>query len=165
MQLPPDYLELLKKAYPRRLGDNGWLYVRTSVPRALTCGAIWDRILAGTLAYAEHCNVTGKTGTELVKAAKTFYGPCQYFDEWADMQPVVTPQQRVQEARWVALQARRAACGFRPPTPIESPDVYETQLRSAEREQLESSGTYSGQGARNIPNVVAILTQAKRIAQ
>lgn len=163
MTLPADYLDQLKKIYPRRLGDNGWLHVRSLVPRALTMGASWDRILTGTLAYAEHCNVTGKTGTELVKAARTFYGPCQYFDEWADMPPIETPKQRAEAARWAGLRARSAAIQFRDPTAVESADVYETVLRRAEREHEECRASYGGTGARDVPNVVSMLARQKAV--
>jgi hypothetical protein len=161
--LPVDYLEQLKRCYPRRLGDNGWLHVRTLVPRALSAGASWERILAGTQAYAEHCNATGKTGTELVKQAKTFFGPCQYFDEWADMQPIETPKQRAEAARWTGLAARSAAIRFRPPTAMESPDVYETALRLAERECRECTGSLEGSRARDMPNVVSMLARQKAV--
>lgn len=86
-ELPSDYLEILKSEYPKRLGDQGWIHVRTLVPRALSAGATWERILKGTRAYRMHCDGTNKTGTELTKQARTFYGPGQYWEEWADMEP------------------------------------------------------------------------------
>jgi len=135
MNLPPDYVEQLKKEYPRRDGDNGWVHVRTLIPRALTAGATWERILAGTRAYKAYCDKNGKTGTELVKQARTFFGPNQFWDEWADMEPVKTPRQAAEEVRWAALRVRAEACGFRSPTAVESPDVYETAMRQAERER------------------------------
>lgn len=134
MQLPNDWLEVLKKEYPSRDGDNGWVHVRTLVPRAvMTMGVRWDRILAGTRAYKAHCDRKGLTGTELVKQAKTFYGPAMYFDEWADMQPVKSAQESRDEAKWLKLRARADACGFRLPYPVDSTDTYETALRDHER--------------------------------
>jgi hypothetical protein len=135
MNLPTDYVEQLRREYPQRLGDNGWIAVRTLIPRALSAGATWERILCGTRAYRAHCDSTGKTGTELVKQARTFFGPQQYWEEWADMQPAKTAHQQLQEKRWEALKQRAGACGFRPPTPVESPDVYETALKFFERER------------------------------
>ena len=41
----------------------------------------FDDILEGTKAYAKWCDYTGKTGTELVKQARTFYGRDQWWDE------------------------------------------------------------------------------------
>lgn len=162
MNLPTDYLEQLKLEYPKRDGDNGWLHVRTLIPRALSAGACWERILRGTKVYRAHCDRKGLTGSEMVKQARTFYGPGQYFEEWADMTPHVSAQERAQAARWAGLQARQAACGFRSPTSVESPDVYELQLRSAEREHEESRRSYSRTAARDMPNVVTMLSQAKR---
>lgn len=157
MELPTDYLEQLKAIYPRRLGDNGWIHVRTLIPRALTAGASWERILAGTRAYRSHCDETGKTGTELVKQARTFYGPTMYFDEWADMLPVQTPRQKAEEARWAALRVRGEACGFRPPTAHDSPDSYETALRQAERERGSCQSSASP-----VRSIVTALSVAKR---
>jgi hypothetical protein len=167
MLLPPDWLEQLQAVYPRRDGPHWWVRVRTILPQSVSAGATWDQILAGTKGYAAYCDRQGFSGTSYVKPACNFfdYRTQGWGEDFSVPEKPKSPAERVQEARWAALQARRAACGFRPPTPIESPDVYETQLRSAEREQLESRGTYSGQGARSVPNVVAILTQTKRIAQ
>lgn len=161
MALPDNYLEQLKREYPRRDGDNGWLAVRTLIPRALSAGLSWERILQGTRAYRAHCDRKGLTGTGLVKQAKTFYGPDQYFEEWADMQPVQSPQERAREARWAGLRARSAAIQFRDPTAMESADVYETVLRRAEREHEECKASYQQSEARDVPNVVSMLTRAK----
>jgi hypothetical protein len=128
MNLPGDYVEILKAEYPRRLGDNGWIHVRTLIPRALSAGATWERILAGTRAYKRHCDTTGKTGTELVKQARTFYGPAQYWDEWADMPAPVTKESQ----EWERLKARNRTVwsfgidmsDFREPRPGETPDDY-----------------------------------------
>lgn len=122
-------------------------------------GATWDRILAGTRAYKAHCDKTGKTGTELVKQARTFFGPQMYFDEWADMQPIQTPRERAEAGRWEALRVRAAACGFRAPTAVESPDVYETAMRQVERERAAYPQPASGGPG----NVVSMLTKAKTL--
>lgn len=160
--LPDNYLEQLKAIFPARDGDNGWFHVRTLIPRALSAGARWDRILAGTQAYRTHCDRKGLTGTEMVKQARTFFGPAQYWEEWADMKPPVSAHERAQAAQWAVLRARQAAIQFRDPAAVESPDVYETMLRQAERECRERTGSYSREAAKSIPNVVSILTQAKR---
>lgn len=132
IELPGDWWEQLKREYPKRLGDNGWIAVRTLVPRALSQGATWDRVLAGTRAYRSHCEKEGIVGTAFVKQAKTFFGPSMYFDEWADMQPVKSAQEIAKERRWETLRERARAVSFRDPYPVESPDVYETQLKQAE---------------------------------
>lgn len=108
--LPPDFLEQLRSVYPRRNGDQGWGKVRTLVPREIAKGASWDRILAGARNYAKHCMETGKTGTEYVKQAATFFGRDQWFEEWADMD-VRTPAEIAADQKWAALEQRGAAVG------------------------------------------------------
>ncbi len=159
MQLPTDWLEQLKREYPKRDGDNGWIAVRTLVPRALSAGATWDRIMAGTKAYRVHCESTDKSGTAYVKQARTFYGPEQYFDEWADMLPVKTQKQIAEEARWVMLKDRAAACGFRQPSSVESEGAYETSLRFAEREY---AAKLNKETARPVAEVINFLSKEKR---
>jgi len=157
--LPAEYVEILKAEYPRRLGDNGWIHVRTLVPRALTAGATWERILAGTRAYKTHCDTTGKTGTELVKQARTFYGSVMYFEEWADMQPVKTVKAQAEETRWEALKVRAKACGFRPPTTLDSEGAFETSLRLAEQER---AAALTSNKSRPVVDIVSALAKAKR---
>jgi hypothetical protein len=136
MRLPAEYWEILKAEYPRRYGDQGWIAVRTLVPRALTAGATWDEILEGTRSYKRFCDATGKTGTELVKQAKTFYGPQQLWTEdYSPPTPKKSAAQTILEQRWSKLRARAVAIGFRAPLPVESPDVYETALRLYERDR------------------------------
>lgn len=136
MNLPTEYWEILKAEYPRRYGDQGWIAVRTLVPRALTGGATWEEILEGTRAYKRFCDATGKTGTELVKQARTFYGPQQLWSEDYSPPPAKrTAKEQVLDQRWEALRARGVSAGFRAPWPIESPDAYETALRMHERDR------------------------------
>jgi hypothetical protein len=112
MNLPTDYLEILKGLYPKRAGDNGWFHVRTAVPRRITEGATWERILAGTRNYARFCEREGKVGSAYVKQAQTFYGPSAYFDEWAEQEEVRSPAQLEAELKWIALEERAKAMGF-----------------------------------------------------
>lgn len=135
MDLPSDWFEQIRKEYPRRDGDQGWVAVRTLIPRAITYGSSWEEILNGTRAYKAYCERKGIAGTEYVKQAKTFYGASQaWLEDWTP--PVVqSPQQLAVERRWDSLRARASAAGFREPHAVESPDVYETQLRAFERER------------------------------
>lgn len=134
--LPEEYWEILKAEYPRRYGDQGWIAVRTLIPRAITAGAKWTEILEGTRAYRRFCDATGKTGTELVKQAKTFYGFNQLWTEdYSAPEPKRTAAEQALERRWETLRARAVSIGFRAPLPIESPDAYETQIRLYERDR------------------------------
>ena len=134
--LPSDYWEILKREYPRRYGDQGWIAVRTLVPRAIGAGATWAEILEGTRAYRRFCDATGKTGTELVKQAKTFYGFNQLWTEdYSAPEPKRSTADLILESRWTALRTRAVSIGFRTPLPVESPDIYETALRMYERDR------------------------------
>lgn len=133
MDLPADYLEQIRAVYPKRSGDHGWQVVRTLIPRAITAGHSWERIINGAKAYAVHCQRKGMVGTEFVKQARTFFGPDAWFDEWADMD-TRTPEQIKQDARMADLSARAQKLGFRAMLPQETPEAYETQLRHAERD-------------------------------
>lgn len=136
MNLPPDYVEQLRAEYPRRYGDQGWIAVRTLIPRAITAGSTWNEILEGTKAYKRYCDQTGKTGTELVKQAKTFYGPNQLWTEdYSPPEKAKSPAQIAEARRWDGLRNRAVASGFREPMSVESADVYETALRFHERDQ------------------------------
>jgi hypothetical protein len=162
MRLPPDWLDQLKKEYPQRYGDQGWIAVRTLVPRALSAGATWDEILNGTRAYRTYCEANAKVGTEYVKRAQNFYGPNQGWTEDYAPPPKPKTQKEIRdERRWEALRARAGASAFRPPTLVESADVYETALRQAEREHGASPSGRANRGP-DLENVVSMLGKAKR---
>jgi len=70
-------------AYPKRLGSN---------PKERAYRAITSRdedkfddapMFLGLLRYREFCDVTGKTGTEFVMQAATFFGPDKHYEnDW-----------------------------------------------------------------------------------
>lgn len=160
MSLPADYLDQIKAVYPKRWGDQGWLHVRTLIPRALTAGATWEEILQGTKAYAAYCDARGITGSEHVKCARTFYDyrTQGWTEDYAPPpRPKTAADQRL-EARWDSLKARATAIGFRPPTPVESADVYETTLRQVERER-----SYATPSANHDPsaNILTLVSKVK----
>jgi hypothetical protein len=53
----------------------------------------------------------GKTGTEYVKQAATFFGRDQWFEEWADMD-VRSEHEIAIDRRWEALQERATPHGL-----------------------------------------------------
>ena len=110
--LPDDWLEQLKLTYPRRNGDQGWGKVRSLVPREISKGATWERMLKGAQNYAKHCQKAGNLGTEYIKQAATFFGRDQWFEEWADMD-LRTPAEIALDKQWAALEARARALGFK----------------------------------------------------
>lgn len=66
-----------------------------------------------------------------------------------------------QDREWDRLRARAQACGFRQPTAVESPAVFETTLRAAERE-WESRTTSASSVPRPVHNLVSSL--AKKVS-
>lgn len=75
----PEEFEQAFRALPKRNGDNP----KRRAYRAWTArrrdGHSPDVMLAGARRYAEWCRATGKTNTELVKQAATFFGPDEPF--------------------------------------------------------------------------------------
>lgn len=95
MDLPDDFLAQLRATYPKRSGGQGWGHVPKLIHRALLSGSSWDEILAGTKAYRRWCDLTGKTGSEYVKQASTFFGPGMWWVEEYELPSasgVVDPQ-------------------------------------------------------------------------
>ena len=102
-EIPEDWLEQLKNEYPKRYGGQGWAALRRLIPQRLSEGATWDEILEGTKAYAKFCKHTGKTGTELVKQARTFYGrDCWFLEDYDVPEPTFKrrrPEEYTEEQR------------------------------------------------------------------
>lgn len=135
-ELPNDYLEQLKKEMPRRDGHHGWGVVPRLVAKAMSEGHEWPRIIAGVIAYRQHCRRRGTEGTEYVMQAKTFLGRDCHWDEWADMD-TRTPAQIAQETRWTQLEDRARALGF---TTVDRVRGYEVALRAVEQEERKRAG-------------------------
>jgi hypothetical protein len=161
MRLPIDWLEILKREFPRRDGPHWWLRVRTLLPQSVSGGATWDDILAGTRAYAAYCDRQGITGTQYVKPACNWYDyrTQGWTEDYAMPAKPLSPAAQVEAARWVGLRARGEAAAFRPPTAVESPDVYETALRLAERARGETCPSPANNDPRS---VVSMLARSKR---
>ena len=100
----------LRAAYPRRSGAQGWLPAERLVEGHIRNGVPFDEILEGTKAYAKWCDYTGKTGTELVKQARTFYGRDQWWDE--DYSIPDTYKRRTPEVITPAQHKRDAAASI-----------------------------------------------------
>lgn len=157
--LPSDYWDQIKAIYPSRWGDQGWIHVRSQIPRAISAGHTWADIVRGTRAYAEYCDQRGITGTEHVKCARTFYDlrTQGWTEDYSPPPRPKTAEALRLEARWDCLMARAAAIGFRAPTDIESADVFETALRLAERERSYGTASASRDPSANILTLVGKL--------
>ncbi|WP_420907106.1 phage replisome organizer [Yersinia bercovieri] len=69
--------------YPRRPGSPDKHGALKAWNARLRDGVTADAMLEGVRRYAAFVKATGKTGTEFIKQAKTFFGPSQHFDdEW-----------------------------------------------------------------------------------
>jgi hypothetical protein len=138
MNLPTEYLDLLKANYPRRKGGQGWADTARLVAQHITKGHSWESILAGSRAYKDFCDREGLTGTEYVKQAATFFGKGQWWaEDYSEPAKPKLPQEIAKERRWQQLHDRADAVGFRYPTAIEKqvdPGIYEGHLREAERQ-------------------------------
>ena len=99
MSLPDNWLTHIKAIYPRRDGGQGWGIVQTKVPLAIANGATWEEIFAGAKAYAAHCQRKGLIGTDMVLQAKTFYGPGQWWIEYAELATSQRAENLIKRAR------------------------------------------------------------------
>lgn len=109
--IPDNWLDILKAEMPKRQGHHGWQKVRTLVPKLIADGHDWETILQGVRNYRVMVSRAGNIGTSYCMMAQTLLGPGQYVIEYAGMD-LRTPQQKAEEAKWQALEARAAAMGF-----------------------------------------------------
>lgn len=91
MSLPSNWLSIIKQEYPRRAGGNGWKAVERLVPKAISDGATWEDILAGTKGYARYVRSSGKNGSEFVRMARTFFGPDCWWEEFIEAEQDAAP--------------------------------------------------------------------------
>jgi hypothetical protein len=93
----PEWFEELWKAYPKRAGSNpkgrAWFaaqkrnddYLEDSPFNSMieNEGSEIFRMMCGIERYVAFCEATGKTGTELVLQAATFFGPDKHYEnDW-----------------------------------------------------------------------------------
>lgn len=78
----PDWFEFMWKVYPKRAGNNpkGKAMSACSA-RFKEDKSLCDSDLSYAVdKYAKFCDATGKTGTELVMHAATFFGPDKHYE-------------------------------------------------------------------------------------
>ena len=83
--LPPDWLQQIREAYPKRIGGQGWGHVKKRVPALIKVGESFDDMLEGCEGYSRMLKDTGKYGTEFVMQARTFFGPGEWWLETYDL--------------------------------------------------------------------------------
>lgn len=83
----PDYPEWFKSimaAYPKRAGGNSTSQAYVKAQARIKEGASHDQLLWAVERYGRFIAVTGKTGTEFVKQASTFFGSMENIEnQWA----------------------------------------------------------------------------------
>lgn len=70
-------------AYPRRQGGNSRKNAEARYRKAVRSGVDPEVILAAVRAYAQHCDATGKTGTEFVKTAEAWLNGQLWESDWS----------------------------------------------------------------------------------
>lgn len=73
IEYSPEFLEL-KALCPKRLGGNPWPRAYKAYCARIKQGYEHSDIKAGLIRYATFCDKTGKTGSEYVLQAATFFG-------------------------------------------------------------------------------------------
>lgn len=94
IEYSPEFLEL-KAIYPKRNGGNPWPRAFKAYNARIKEGYTHGEIKAGLMQYAPFCDAVGKTGTELVMQAATFFGPdIRWEDTYCVPKPKITDQFR-----------------------------------------------------------------------
>ncbi|HBD5412953.1 TPA: phage replisome organizer, partial [Escherichia coli] len=76
----PDVFEQVWREYPLRAGANPKKSAFSAWKARLREGVPPEAMLDGVRRYARYLAVTGKTGTEFVQRATTFFGPDRNFE-------------------------------------------------------------------------------------
>jgi hypothetical protein len=103
--------------YPKRAGSNSkkdaW---HSWMARCRDAGRdgvdeCKQAMIDGVVRYAKFCEQTGKTNTEFVMQAATFFGPSQhYLEDWAKPEPVKeqgVPRENEELEKWAASRGMR----------------------------------------------------------
>lgn len=87
--------------YPRRAGGNPRKAAEKAYNARIKQGADPLDIQDGVIRYARFCDATGKTGTEYVKQAATFFGPNEwYMEPWSIPQSKTAPRDGANSVIW-----------------------------------------------------------------
>lgn len=100
-----DDFEHAWKLYPKRSGGNSKAAARKAWQARLKAGVSADDMIDGVERYAAYCNATGRTGTQYVRQAATFFGPDLHFEERFDI-PAQTGKPQTNAERIADWDAR-----------------------------------------------------------
>jgi hypothetical protein len=80
----PDWFKSIMAVYPKRAGGNNTKQAYAKAQARIKEGATHDQLLWSAERYSRFIAVTGKTGTEFVKQASTFFGSMENIEnKWA----------------------------------------------------------------------------------
>ena len=81
-QMPTDWLDELKREYPKRSGPMRWPRVFLAVRRALLESS-WESIMEGVKRYAMYAKASGKEGSDFIATPENFFKDEIYLEELA----------------------------------------------------------------------------------
>lgn len=128
-QMPTDWLEQIKREYPKRSGPMRWPRVFLPVRRALL-ETSWDSIMEGVRRYAKYCKDSGKEGSDYVTGPENFFKDEIYLEE---LEFHAAEDPKITRAAAVAVERmdRAVADGkrlFLAPHPNEPVAAFETRI-------------------------------------
>lgn len=161
--MPIDWLDQLKREYPKRSGPMSWPRVFLKLRRALI-ETNWDEIMEGVKRYAKYCQDAGTEGSSFVVAPARFFEDEIYLESLKFEQPQTKEQTAKAEIarkesdrmeRCIA-DAARLGCPLRP-YPQESAAAFETRVAiERDRDRTVSSGGDLGERIRGLANHMRI---------
>ncbi|WP_288500898.1 helix-turn-helix domain-containing protein [uncultured Erwinia sp.] len=93
------------QAYPKRAGANNKSAAGKAWAARIKSGVTASTMLAGVQRYAAFVAATGRSGTEYVKQAATFFGPDHHFDEAWDA-PATPKRQTASQQKHSGFDSR-----------------------------------------------------------
>jgi hypothetical protein len=92
-----DFFNKVWESYPKRLGNNPKVMAYRAYNARRAENISPEVLAAGVRRYKAFCDATGKTGTEFVMQASTFFGPRYEFEEEWKLPTVENIQPRTNE--------------------------------------------------------------------
>ena len=103
--------EMTWDEYPKRAGSNPKNKAWSAFHKRFHEESVWQTILWGTERYAKYCKATGKTGTEYVMQAATFFGPERHYEnDWtipASVTKAKVPKDNDEMLTWAVKRGMR----------------------------------------------------------
>lgn len=119
------------RIYPNRVGSNPKKRAYNAWEARISEGALIQDMVWGLACYADFCGATGKTGTEYVMQAATFFGPDKHYEnDWTiPAQADNVPTKNDEICAWAKDK------GYREAYPGETNAAYRTALERLHRSE------------------------------